>query len=60
MYKRQLYFFNQEGLVQIVKTGERGELVTEFEVGDPVLGTPAASGDALIFRSDNTLWKISQ
>ena len=55
-----LYFFNQEGLVQIVKTGERGELVTEFEVGDPVLGTPAASGDALIFRSDNTLWKISQ
>ena len=55
-----LYFFNQDGLVQIVKTGGSGEVVEEFDVGEPVLGTPAAVGDALYFRSDKHLWKISQ
>ena len=55
-----LYFFNQDGMVQIVKVGERGEVVAEFEVGEAVLGTPAAVGNALYFRSDNHLWKISQ
>tara|TARA_B100000700_G_scaffold43833_2_gene45312 strand:+ start:332 stop:1540 length:1209 start_codon:yes stop_codon:yes gene_type:complete len=55
-----LYTFNQDGLVQIVKTGEEGEIVAEFEVGEPVLGTPAAANNALFFRSDSTLWKISK
>ena len=55
-----LYFFNQDGLVQIVKVGDDGEVVAEFEIGEPVLGTPAAVGDALYFRSDRHLWKISQ
>ena len=55
-----LYFFNQDGLVQIVKTGDAGEVVAEFEIGEAILGTPAAVGNSLYFRSDKNLWKISQ
>lgn len=55
-----LYFFNQDGLVQVVKVGEVGEVVSEFEIGEPVLGTPAAVGNNLFFRSDRHLWKISK
>ena len=55
-----LYFFNQDGLVQVVKVGETGEVVEEFEIGEPVLGTPAAVGNALFFRSDKHLFKISR
>lgn len=55
-----LYFFNQDGLVQIVKIGDEGELVAQFEIGEPVLGTPAAVGNALYFRSHKHLWKIAQ
>ncbi|MDF1812636.1 MAG: PQQ-binding-like beta-propeller repeat protein [Verrucomicrobiales bacterium] len=54
-----LYVFNEAGLGQCVKlTAEEGRIVSEIDLGETILCTPALSDNALFIRSDNTLWKI--
>ena len=65
IYSNQhLYCINQDGQVHIIKLSggpeeQTAELVSEFEMGEPVLGTPAAAGNSLFIRSDKHLWRIS-
>jgi outer membrane protein assembly factor BamB len=55
-----LYFFNEEGLGQVVDiTGDTGEVVSEFDLGETILATPSISRNSLYIRSDQTLWKFS-
>lgn len=55
-----LYVFNEKGIGQCVDlTGETGQIVSEIELGETVLSTPALSDNALYVRSDETLWKFS-
>lgn len=55
-----LYFFNQEGIGQVVRLGQEGTLVGENELGEPILASPAVDDDGLYVRSDAHLWKISE
>ncbi len=55
-----LYLFNEEGLAQVVDlSGEEGKVVSEFELGETILGTASITGNAIFIRSDQTLWKFA-
>jgi hypothetical protein len=56
---RFLYVPNEKGLLQVVDTSKpEGELVSEMDLGETILSTPAISGNAMFLRSDGKLWKI--
>ena len=55
-----LFAVNQDGLAQVVKLGEKGEIAAENALGESVLGSPAVSDGAIYFRSDAHLWKIAK
>lgn len=57
---RFVYATNEKGLLQVIDTSKpEGELISEMELGETILGTPAISDNALYLRSDGRLWKIS-
>ena len=61
---KHLYFINQDGLVQIVELEGDGDsqaasIVSVIDMGESVLGTPAAADNALFIRSDKHLWKVT-
>ena len=56
----QLYIFNERGIGQIVDLSKLDEeVVSEIELEDTILGTPAISGNAIYVRSDGHLWKLA-
>jgi outer membrane protein assembly factor BamB len=60
---QHLYFINQDGLVQIVELEGGGDsqtatIVSVIDMGESILGTPAAVDNALFIRSDKHLWKV--
>lgn len=56
-----LFFFNEKGVVSVVKpTAEKGELVSELDLADTILSSPAASDGALYIRSDSKMWKFQR
>ncbi len=56
-----IYTINERGLAQVVDPSRpEGEVVSELDLGETVLGTPAIAGGALYVRSDSTLWKFSR
>ena len=55
-----LYLFNEKGLAQVVDlSGEEGKVVSEFDLGQTILGTASIAGNAIFIRSDQTLWKFA-
>lgn len=54
-----LYVVNHPGLVQVVRLGEKGELVGTSQLDPAVLASPAVAGGAIYFRSDTHLWKVA-
>ena len=57
---KHLYLFNEKGLGQVVDlSGKEGKVVSEFELGETILGTASIAHNALYVRSDQTLWKFS-
>lgn len=54
-----LYAFNQDGICQVVRLGEKGEIVAENTLGENILGTPALGEKALFIRTEKHLWRIS-
>ncbi len=57
---QHLYIFNEAGIGQCVNlAGEEGQIVSEIELGETILGTPAISDNALYIRSDGHLWKFA-
>ena len=56
-----LFFFNENGLAFVVKpSADKGEIVSELDLGETILCSPAASNNALFIRSDGHLWKFSE
>ena len=56
-----LYLFNEKGLGQVVDlSGEEGKVVSEFDLGETILGTASIARNALYIRSDQTLWKFAK
>jgi outer membrane protein assembly factor BamB len=54
-----LYCIDQEGNATVIRLGEKGEIVGTSQFGEPVLGSPAVSGNALFVRGAKHLWKIA-
>jgi outer membrane protein assembly factor BamB len=56
-----LYCVNEEGTLSVVDiSGEGGEIVSTYDLGETVLCTPAIVDGAIYVRSDNHLWKIAE
>lgn len=54
-----LFLINDQGLGQVVKLGEKGKLLGECDLAEPVLGSPAVADGALYVRGSGNLWKIA-
>lgn len=56
-----LFFFNEKGMVSVVKPSvDKAELISELDLADTILSSPAAADGALYIRSDSTLWKFEK
>ncbi|HRI15011.1 MAG TPA: PQQ-binding-like beta-propeller repeat protein [Verrucomicrobiota bacterium] len=56
-----LYCVNEKGLVQVVDpTKPEGEVVSELDLGQTVIGTPSIAANSLFIRSDGKLWRIGR
>ena len=57
----RLYLFSDQGKCFVVKIGgEKGELLNVSKIDDIVLGSPAATDDAILVRGEKYLWKIAK
>jgi outer membrane protein assembly factor BamB len=54
-----VYVVNHDGLVQVVRAGEEGELVGTSQIDRGILASPAVAHGAIYFRSDAHLWKVA-
>jgi outer membrane protein assembly factor BamB len=56
-----LYCVNENGLVQVVDPSKpEGEVVSELDLGQTVIGTPSIAANSLFVRSDGKLWRIGR
>lgn len=56
-----LYIVGSDGNVIVVEDqGDKGKVIGKSDLGEPVLASPAVSGDAMYFRSEHGLIKIAQ
>jgi len=54
-----LYAVSEKGVLQVIDSAApEGAVVSELELGETILGTPAIAHGALFVRSDSKLWKI--
>jgi outer membrane protein assembly factor BamB len=50
---------NSDGVVFVVDvSGEKPRVISEYDFGEEMLGSPAADGNALYFRSVGAVWKV--
>jgi outer membrane protein assembly factor BamB len=55
-----IYCVSEKGVVQVIDPSKpEGEVISELELGETVLSTPAIANGAIYFRSDNRLWKVA-
>jgi len=56
-----LYCVNEKGLIQVVDpTKPEGEVVSELDLGQTVIGSPSIAANSLFVRSDGKLWRIGR
>ncbi len=56
-----LFFFSEEGMATVVRTSEdTGEIVSQLDLTETILCSPAAANNALFVRSDGHLWKFAK
>jgi outer membrane protein assembly factor BamB len=56
----RIYCFNDAGKTFVVQAGaEKPAEAVTGELGEPVFGSPAVSGEALFVRTEKHLWKIA-
>lgn len=56
-----IYAFNEKGIAYVINIeGPKGKIVSEMDLADTILCTPAVSDGGLFVRSDNSLWKIAK
>ena len=56
-----LFFFSEAGMVTVVRpTTDAGEVVSQLDLAETILCSPAAADNALYVRSDGHLWKFAK
>jgi outer membrane protein assembly factor BamB/HEAT repeat protein len=55
----RLYVGNAEGLMTVLRTGRRKELLGQIEMNAPLYSRPTAVGDALYLATANRLYRIA-
>ena len=55
-----IYFANRDGQVFVVKPGQELEIVAENQLDSRVMATPAVHQDALIVRTEKSLYRFSK
>ena len=56
-----LFFFSEKGMASVVRpTVESGEIVSQLDLTETILCSPAAADNALYVRSDGHLWKFAE
>ncbi len=56
-----LYAFSEKGVAYVIKPGDtKGEVVSQMDLAQTILCTPAISKGSLFVRSDGSLWKIAK
>ena len=56
----RLYLAAEDGDIFVVKTGAAFELLSSNPVGEPLMATPAVSGDILIVRGQNHVFAFAE
>ena len=56
----KLYFTSEDGEVFVVRAGPKHELLSTNQMGEPLMATPAISGDMLIVRGQHHLFGIGE
>lgn len=56
----RLYCVNGDGAAFVVELGDEGRVSYETSFGEPILASPAVSGDAMFVRGHKHLWKIAE
>jgi len=56
---RDLVLINHNGLLQVVKVGEKGKLADKVELGESVLATPAVAEGGVFVRTEKHLIKFA-
>ncbi len=56
----KVYVFAEKGLTTVFKAGRTAEILSNNDIGEEILGTPAVSGGAIIIRTDKTLFCIGK
>jgi len=51
-----LYLASEEGLVSVVKTGDKFEIIHRHDLGESIHVTPALDLSTLYLRSEKHLW----
>jgi outer membrane protein assembly factor BamB len=54
----RIYLPSEDGDIFVVKAGEHFELLQKNEMGEPLMATPAISGEVLLVRTQHHLWAI--
>jgi outer membrane protein assembly factor BamB len=56
-----LFLFNEDGAAFVVRPEQDGgQIISELDLGETILCSPAAADDALYIRSDDHLWKFAK
>jgi outer membrane protein assembly factor BamB len=56
----KLYLASQDGDVYVVKAGPKFELLATNSMGEPLMATPAISGNNLIIRSERYIYSVQE
>ncbi len=56
-----LFFFSEKGMATVLRPAESGgEIVSQLDLTETILCSPAAADNALYVRSDGHLWKFEK
>ncbi len=56
----RLYCPSRDGVVKVVDiSGEKGEVLAENDIGEPISCPPALADGAIFLRTDTKLWKVA-
>ena len=51
-----IFLASEEGVISVVKAGDKMEIVSQYELGEPIMVTPALDSDTLYVRGEKNLW----
>jgi outer membrane protein assembly factor BamB len=56
----KIYFFSKEGKATVIEAGREFKLVSQTELGEEIIASPAAAGGSLFVRTKQHLYRIGK